>query len=88
MESTTTVQRPARELDYRANEGIEVWLLWHPDDDRLTVEVADSRCGEAFRLSATAETALDVFHHPYAYGASHGAHFLAVEADALAHAAA
>lgn len=58
------------ELAFRANDGVEVTLLWGRRDDRLTVLVEDVKAGESFEVTATAENALDVFHHPYAYAAS------------------
>ena len=57
-----------RELDHRINDGIDVWLLWRSTDDRLLVAVADAKQGEAFMLDVEdGQSALDVFHHPYAY---------------------
>lgn len=59
-----------RELDRRTSDGIEVRLLWCPDDGHLTVAVTDTKIGEAFVLPIReAERALEVFHHPYAYAA-------------------
>ena len=58
----------ARELAYRADDGIEVALLRSAYDNRLTVTVSDMRSGERFALDAAPHEALDVFHHPYAYG--------------------
>jgi hypothetical protein len=62
MAKTTT-----RELAHRANDGVEVALLWSPSDDRLTVVVEDTRLEERFELQARADNALEVFYHPYAY---------------------
>lgn len=57
-----------RELDHRVNDGIDVRLLWRPEDDRTIVAVSDARTGESFTLEVGAgQRALDVFHHPYAY---------------------
>jgi hypothetical protein len=59
-----------RELDSRTSDGIEVRLLWHPHDARVSVAVHDTKTGEAFELPVReGERALEVFHHPYAYGA-------------------
>ena len=59
-----------RELDSRTGDGVEVCLLWHPQDDRLWVSVNDTRTGESFKVRVRdGERALDVFHHPYAYAA-------------------
>jgi hypothetical protein len=58
-----------KELAQRVSDGIVVTLLWHSETDRLTVTVRDGRTGEAFDLPTPGVTALDVFHHPYAYAA-------------------
>lgn len=59
-----------RELDHRRFDGIEVCLLWRSTDDRALVAVSDEKTGDAFTLEVEPdESALDVFHHPYAYAA-------------------
>jgi hypothetical protein len=66
----TTLPISAIELDHRVNDGIEVQLLWNPEDDRVFVAVEDARTGDAFTLElADRGRALDAFHHPYAYQA-------------------
>jgi hypothetical protein len=60
------------ELDYRANDGVEVSLLWHKPTNRLTVSVHDAHSGEQFELEVASDYALDAFHHPYAYAYSRG----------------
>ena len=61
------------ELDTRTTDGIQVRLLWHPADDRVTVAAFDARSGESLEVAVhDGERALDVFHHPYAYAAFHG----------------
>ncbi len=67
METTMT-----RELAFRANDGVEVSLLWHKPTNDLTVSVHDTRSGEQFELEVASDYALDAFHHPYAYAAHHG----------------
>jgi hypothetical protein len=60
-----------RELDSRTNDGIHVRLLWHSDEERVSVAVEDTKTGEAFELLVKdRERALDVFRHPYAYAAA------------------
>lgn len=56
-----------RELAHRANDGVEVALLWSPSDDRLTVVVEDTRLDERFEIQTRPDNALEVFYHPYAY---------------------
>jgi hypothetical protein len=65
--SPTTVE--TRELAVRESDGIQVLLLWHPDENALTVTVEDSRVGDRFRLAVAPDRALDAFYHPFAYAA-------------------
>jgi hypothetical protein len=61
------------ELDSRTTDGIEVRLLWHSAEDRVTVTARDVPSGELVEVAVRDhERALDVFHHPYAYAAFHG----------------
>jgi hypothetical protein len=53
-----------KELDFRASDGLEVALLWQADDERLTVEVVDTKLGDAFRLDIAASEALVRFPAP------------------------
>jgi hypothetical protein len=55
------------ELDFRANDGVEVSLLWHKPTNSLTVFVDDTRTGETFEFEVDSRYALDAFQHPYAY---------------------
>jgi hypothetical protein len=58
------------ELDRRHNDGIHVRLLWSRTDNRVAVAVADTKTGDAFVVEVrNGDSALDVFHHPYAYAA-------------------
>ena len=66
MSPTTAV---TGELASRESDGIHVLLLWHPDENALTVSVEDARIGECFRLAVAPDRALDAFNHPYAYAA-------------------
>jgi hypothetical protein len=69
----TSIPETTRELDSRVSDGIEVRLLWAEHDGGLTVAVTDSRTGEAFCVAVRdGENPTDVFHHPFAYAASHG----------------
>jgi hypothetical protein len=58
-----------RELAARESDGIHVVLLWHPDENALTVSVADDRLGDCFELAVAPDRALDAFYHPFAYAA-------------------
>jgi hypothetical protein len=66
-----------KELDFRANDGLEVTLLWQPETNQLTVSVYDSKSGDDFDIEVAPAEATDAFHHPYAYAASRGVHFVA-----------
>jgi hypothetical protein len=57
------------ELAVRESDGIHVLLLWHPDDNALTVTVEDARVGNRFQLAVAPDRALDAFYHPFAYAA-------------------
>jgi hypothetical protein len=63
-----TVQ-PTRELAARESDGIHVALLWHPEENALTVSVDDERAGDRFSLAVAPDRALDAFYHPFAYAA-------------------
>jgi hypothetical protein len=58
-----------RELAARESDGLQVALLWHPDENALTVSVEDARFGACFQISVAPDRALDAFHHPFAYAA-------------------
>lgn len=73
MNADTTLASPYRELAFRESDGIEVTLLWNTRDNRVIVSVSDGRTGECFEIDAPRDKALDVFHHPYSYAASHAA---------------
>jgi hypothetical protein len=59
-----------RELDHRVADGIDVRMLWDPTANRVVVAVSDFKTGEAFDIEVgEGESALEVFHHPFAYAA-------------------
>ena len=59
-----------RELHHRNNDGIDVWLMWDPGTDSVHVRVRDSKAGGAFEIPVKSpHSAMDVFHHPFAYAA-------------------
>ena len=58
-----------RELAARESDGIHVLLLWHPDENALTVSVEDARVGDRFQLAVAPDRALHAFYHPFAYAA-------------------
>ena len=70
--NAATISNEPRELAYRANDGLEVALLWVESTNRLVVSVADERTGDRFALRAGHANALDVFYHPFAHAARRG----------------
>ena len=58
-----------RELAYRVSDGIHVFLLWYPGDDRVSVRVDDHKTGERFERPVPRAEALFAFHHPFGYAA-------------------
>jgi hypothetical protein len=59
----------ARELDERRSGSDEIVLLWYPESERVEVSVRDIETGAEFHLEVPPESAMDAFHHPYAYAA-------------------
>jgi hypothetical protein len=69
---TTHTLDSLRELDSRSNDGIHVRLMWNQSDDQVVVAVDDAKTGDSFVVGVQAnESAMDVFHHPFAYAAWH-----------------
>jgi hypothetical protein len=66
-----------QELDFRSNDGLEVALLWEPETNRVSISVYDSKTGDDFDIEVDPAEATDAFHHPYAYAARNGIHFVA-----------
>jgi hypothetical protein len=56
-----------RELAYRRNGTLDVFLLWHPAEDAVTVLVEDLRTGVRVEMSVDRRDALAAFNHPFAY---------------------
>jgi hypothetical protein len=69
MSAATTPTECPLELDHRAVDGVDVWLLWAASANRLFVLVVDSKLDDSFELDVDAADALDAFRHPYAYAA-------------------
>jgi hypothetical protein len=76
MSCTGHTDRSEKELDFRVNDGVEVALLWRRCDERLIVQVIDTKRADAFRLEVGPTEAVDVFQHPYAYAAFRGVDYL------------
>jgi hypothetical protein len=67
--ATSAATPQTRELAARESDGVHVLLLWHPDEDALTVSIEDARVGDRFQLAVAPDRALDAFYHPFAYAA-------------------
>ena len=58
------------ELSSRSENGVDVALVWQQRDNRAFVVVVDHRTNDAFVLDVHEnDSALELFHHPYAYSA-------------------
>ena len=66
---TSDAHLTSRELDSRSGDGLDIRLWWNPDDDSLTVTVADVRTEELFVIPVAPHDAAAAFHHPFAYAA-------------------
>jgi hypothetical protein len=72
---------PTRELAQRRSGTDEVLLLWHPEIDRVELSVTDVTTGEGVHIEVAPGTAMDAFHHPYAYAARRESAFCLVRAE-------
>ncbi len=70
--STSSDTGDARELARRQTQDIDVRLMWHPTDDRLTVVVESRADGTQVALDVGDRPALAVYRHPFAYAVSPG----------------
>ena len=62
---TTDDQR--LELIARESSGVQVQLLWNPEDDTLAVRITDLLQQERKEIQVTPDDALDAFRRPFAY---------------------
>ena len=67
MSQIATAPQLFEELDYRENDGIEVWLLWNRETDEPIVVVSDGKTDDFFEVATKGHSPLQVFRHPYAY---------------------
>ena len=75
---------PTRELAQRRSGTDEVLLLWHPESDRVELSVSDVTTGEGFHIEVAPGTAMDAFHHPYAYAARRESAYDSVRTETIA----
>ena len=57
----------SRELAHRHQYGLEVVLLWNARSSEVSIELLDSRTETALAFVVDPKSALDAFHHPFAY---------------------
>lgn len=70
---TAQLLQTMRELDSRTNDGLEVRLLWDPDDGRVAVAVTDWKTGDELGFEVhERERAREAFQHPFSYAAWRG----------------
>jgi len=67
---SATASHNRRELAHRQNDGIDITLFWNAGTSRVTIQVLDSRSGEALEFEVDGSAALDAFNHPYTYAAT------------------
>jgi hypothetical protein len=75
MTANALSESPPHEPAYRADDGLEITLLWQPETDDLKVCVCDQRLGAYFEVQPEPHLALDVFYHPYPYATSSVVHY-------------
>ena len=78
---TEPIEEPFEDLCFRANDGIEVALLWQREENRLVVAVNDAATGDSFEIDVASHEALDAFEHPYAYAAFSGIDYAVVSRE-------
>jgi hypothetical protein len=63
-----------RELAQRQAGGVEVLLIWHPDNDSVEIVLEDQATGAGCEVEIAPQDALDAFYHPYAYASECAVH--------------
>lgn len=56
-----------RELAYRLENGIEVFLYWHKEQNILSLFVTDVTANQSQSEVVPNNKGLEAFYHPYAY---------------------
>jgi hypothetical protein len=67
-----TLEHPAtdvveRELAYRRNGALDIYLIWHPAHDGVSIRVEDQRTGVRVEMDVDQRSALEAFRHPFSY---------------------
>lgn len=56
-----------RELAYRRNGALDIYLLWQPADDAVKIRVEDLQTGVRIEIDVEQRSALEAFRHPFSY---------------------
>jgi len=67
MSQTAFTDTPLYELATRVNGGLEITLFWDERDDTTSIELHHADTDVTFRFGVPRSSALDAFHHPFAY---------------------
>jgi hypothetical protein len=59
-----------RELAHREQDGLQVTLFWNSHSNKVSIEVLDECDESSFLIPVASHSALDAFHHPYAYASA------------------
>jgi hypothetical protein len=59
--SSAAASARVRELARRRSGADDVFVVWHPDGDRIELSVLDATTGEGFHLEVEPDRALDAF---------------------------
>lgn len=57
------------EINYRNNDGIEVFLYWHRDIDALSIMLRDNKVDPPYvsEYGIPSEAATEAFNHPFVW---------------------
>ena len=67
MASIHTFQIDRRELARRSDGGVGVTLIWNSATDTVSVQIHHAATDERIEFGVARASALDAFHHPFAY---------------------
>jgi hypothetical protein len=73
MNISTLTTAARRELARRVNDGLEITLYWHPDDNGTSIDIHQTPTEETISFPVPADRALDAFYHPFVHVAEQNA---------------
>jgi hypothetical protein len=65
--SPVAAELSERELAHRRAGALDIFLVWHPADDCVSVRVEDLHTGVRFEIDCESASALAAFRHPFSY---------------------